>query len=160
MDIRPFEDRDLPCLVEITLHTFRPFYENYVRPLLGEDVFRHQHGQWEQDYREQVPALHDPATGRHVAVAEIDGGVVGYVAWRPGERPHSGQIDLLAVSPSQRRHAVGRRLCLHAISAMKADGVEVVGIGTGDDAFHAAARALYEDLGFIKIPIAGYLKRI
>jgi len=43
---------------------------------------------------------------------------------------------------------------------MKFDGVEVVGIGTGDDAFHAAARALYEDLGFTKIPIAGYLKKI
>ncbi|HEY3261362.1 MAG TPA: hypothetical protein VGJ95_14025 [Pseudonocardiaceae bacterium] len=43
---------------------------------------------------------------------------------------------------------------------MKADGVEFVGIGTGDDAFHAAARALYESLGFIKIPTAAYLKRI
>jgi hypothetical protein len=43
---------------------------------------------------------------------------------------------------------------------MKADGVHVVGIGTGDDAFHAAARSLYEGLGFTKIPIAGYLKRI
>jgi hypothetical protein len=43
---------------------------------------------------------------------------------------------------------------------MKAAGVEVVGIGTGDDAFHAAARSLYESMGFTKIPIAGYLKKI
>jgi ribosomal protein S18 acetylase RimI-like enzyme len=55
---------------------------------------------------------------------------------------------------------VGRQLSLHAIEEMKADGVEVVGIGTGDDAFHAAARGLYEGLGFTKIPIAGYLKKI
>ena len=37
---------------------------------------------------------------------------------------------------------------------MKADGVEVVGIGTGDDAFYDAAGGLYESLGFIKIPTA------
>jgi hypothetical protein len=43
---------------------------------------------------------------------------------------------------------------------MRADGVEVVEVGTGDDAFHAAAQALYESLGFIKIPTAGYLKKI
>jgi hypothetical protein len=43
---------------------------------------------------------------------------------------------------------------------MRAAGVEVVGIGTGDDAFHAAARALYESLGFTKIPTAAYLKKI
>jgi hypothetical protein len=43
---------------------------------------------------------------------------------------------------------------------MKADGVEFVSIGTVDDAFHAAARTLYESLGFTKIPVAVYLKRI
>jgi hypothetical protein len=43
---------------------------------------------------------------------------------------------------------------------MKSEAVEVVGIGTGDDDFHAAARALYENLGFTKIPTAHYLKKI
>jgi hypothetical protein len=43
---------------------------------------------------------------------------------------------------------------------MKADGVEFVSIGTVVDAFHAAARTLYESLGFTKIPVAVYLKRI
>ena len=52
------------------------------------------------------------------------------------------------------------RLVDAAIAEMKADGVDVVGIGTGDDAFHSAARGLYESLGFTKIPIAGYLKRV
>ena len=43
---------------------------------------------------------------------------------------------------------------------MKADGVEVVELGTGEDTFHTAARALDESLGFTKVPIAGYIKRI
>jgi ribosomal protein S18 acetylase RimI-like enzyme len=160
MLIRPFAASDLEQLIALTIETFRPFYEDYVHPLLGDEVFRHQHGQWPEDYRLEVPTLHDPPAGRHVAVAEIDGAIAGYVAWMPGERARSGSIWMLAVSSSHRRLEVGRQLCLHAIAAMKASGVEVVGIGTGDDAFHAAARALYEDLGFTKIPIAGYLKQI
>jgi ribosomal protein S18 acetylase RimI-like enzyme len=160
MHIRSFVDSDLERLVDLTIETFRPFFEDYVHPLLGDEVFRHQHGQWQQDYRRQVPTLHDPAAGRHVAVAQIDGSIAGYVGWQPGERPRSGQISMLAVSAPHRRQDVGRSLCLHALREMKATDVEVVGIGTGDDAFHAAARALYEDLGFTKIPIAGYLKQI
>ena len=66
----------------------------------------------------------------------------------------------MAVSEFHRRQAIGRRLCEHAMEQIKADGIEFVGIGTGDDAFHAAARGLYEGLGFTKIPIAGYLKKI
>lgn len=160
MQIRTYDDDDLPRLITLTIATFRPFYEDYVRPLLGEEVFAHQHGRWQQDYRDEVPTLHDPANGRHLAVAESGGDVAGYVAWRPGERPASGQITMLAVAADHRRQQVGRLLCEHAIAALRADGVEVVGIGTGDDAFHAAARALYEDLGFTKIPIAGYLRKI
>jgi ribosomal protein S18 acetylase RimI-like enzyme len=160
MRIRPFVDSDLQRLIDLTIETFRPFYEGYVHPLLGDEVFEHQHGQWEQDYRDEVPSLHDPAAGRHLAVAQVGQTVVGYISWRPGERPHSGQIQLLAVSSSHRRQNVGRQLCLYAIQQMRADGVEVVGVGTGDDAFHAAAQALYESLGFVKIPIAGYLKKI
>ena len=49
---------------------------------------------------------------------------------------------------------------LHALAAMRSTGVAVVGVGTGDDAFHAAARSLYESLGFTKIPIAGYLMKV
>jgi ribosomal protein S18 acetylase RimI-like enzyme len=160
MHIRAFVNSDLQRLIDLTIETFRRFYEGYVHSLLGDDVFRHQHGQWEEDYRGEVPTLHDPAAGRHVAVAQIGETVMGYVSWRPGQRPHSGQIYLLAVSSSHRRQKLGRRLCSHAIQQMRADGVEVVEVGTGDDAFHAAAQALYESLGFIKIPTAGYLKKI
>ena len=160
MEIRPCVDSDIPALIDLTIRTFRPFFEGYVRPLLGDELFAHQHGRWELDYQHEVPALHDPPTGRQAAVAETDGAVAGYVAWRPGERPMSGEIQMLAVSREYRHEGIGRALCLHAIEAMKSSGVEVVGIATGDDAFHASARALYESLGFTKIPIAGYLKKV
>lgn len=160
MHVRPFAQSDLPRLIELTIETFRPFYEGYVLPLFGEELFQAHHGQWEQDYRDEVPTLNDPPAGRHVAVAEVDQTIAGYVAWKIGERTDHGEIDLLAVSSSHRRQRAGRELCLHAIAQMKAVGVEVVEIGTGSDPFHAAARGLYESLGFTKVLIAGYLKKV
>ena len=153
-------ETDLPALVELTIETFRPFYEDYVRELMGDELFERQHGRWRADYRDQVPRLHAPAAGRHVAVREMDGCVAGYVAWAVGPKARHGEISMLAVARDRRGQGVGRELCDHAIAQMRRSGVEVVGIGTGDDAFHSAARALYESLGFTKVPIAGYLKRI
>jgi hypothetical protein len=39
-------------------------------------------------------------------------------------------------------------------------GVGFVESGTGGDAFHTAARTLYDSIGFTKIPVAVYLKKI
>ena len=160
MNIREFSATDLPTVVDLTIETFRPFYEGYVRSLLGDEMFALQHGNWEQDYRDDVPTLHSPAAGSFVAVGESDGRIAGFVSWRIKDKPDHGQIYLLAVEQSRRRQTLGHQLCTHAIDEMKQVGVEVVEIGTGDDPFHAAARALYEGLGFTKIPIAGYLKKV
>lgn len=158
--MRAFQPDDLPAATALTIGVFRPFYEDYVRDLLGPVVFTHQHGQWDQDYRDELPQLHDPAAGSHVAVAAAEGELVGLVSWRPGSRPASGEIYLLAVAPDGRRRGVGRALCEHAIAAMKETGIGFVGLGTGEDAFHAPARALYESLGFTKIPTVAYLKQV
>jgi len=160
MYIRTYVNSDLPTLIRLTVETFRLFYEDYVHPLLGDEVFQHQHGAWELDYHEEVPTLHDPQHKRFVAVAVNEREIVGYVSWRIEGGPHHGEIVLLAVASSARRRQIGFNLCRHAMKHMKVDGVEVVEIGTGDDAFHTAARMLYEELGFIKIPTAAYLMKI
>src|SRR5215218_4220259 len=69
VQIRAVTSADVPALVDLTIETFRPFYEDVVPPMLGDVVFTHQHGRWEQDYRDEVPTLHDPTAGRHAAVA-------------------------------------------------------------------------------------------
>jgi len=160
MRIRPFVDADLDTLIDLRVVTFRPFYEGYVRPAYGGELFELHHGQWQQEYRDELRGLHDPAARRWVVVADVGGDIAGFVAWNSAGRPDHGRIYLLAVSEPHRRGHVGSRLSLHAIDAMKANGVEVVEIRTGGDAFHAGARALYESLGFIKVPIAGYIKKV
>ena len=160
MIIRPLVPADLPGLIDLTVETFRPFFEGCVRPLYGDDLFRLHHGQWEQDYRDELPTLHDPAAGRWVAVAETDAALAGLVAWHIREKPDHGVIQLLAVSASHRRQGWGHRLCAHALGEMTERGVQVVEIGTGQDAFHAPARALYASFGFIEVGIAGYIRKV
>jgi ribosomal protein S18 acetylase RimI-like enzyme len=160
MHIRTYESSDLPDLIDLTVETFRPYFENFIHPLLGDVLFQHQQGSWIRDYYDEVPTLHDPQNKRYVAVAEGDGQIAGYVSWRIEDRADHGEIVLLAVVSSARRQQIGFNLCRHAIEQMKVDGVKVVEIGTGDDEFHGAARGLYEELGFIKIPTANYLIEI
>jgi ribosomal protein S18 acetylase RimI-like enzyme len=160
MRVRPFVDADLPVLTDLTIETFRPLFEQVVRPAYGPDLFDLHHGRWEQDYRDELPTLHDPDARRWIAVADVAGAVAGFVAWNAAGRPDHGEIYLLAVAEPYRRGHVGQQLCRHAIEAMKAGGARVVGVSTGGDAFHAGARALYESLGFIKVEIAGYIQKV
>jgi ribosomal protein S18 acetylase RimI-like enzyme len=160
MLIRPFVPRDLARLTELTIETFRPFYEDSFRPLVGDVIFANQHGNWRADYREQVAGLHDPQQHRYVAVAEIDHLIAGYVAWSADPARRNGSISHLAVAGEHRRHQVGTALCEHAFAELRARGAEVVEIGTGGDAFHAPARALYERLGCTLLPIAVYYKEL
>ncbi|MGY1396859.1 GNAT family N-acetyltransferase [Streptomyces sp. SS10] len=167
MRIRAFTPRDLTALTDLTIETFRPFYEDSFRPLVGETVFANQHGDWRDDYRREVPRLHAPGRHLYVAVAEAgddngdDGdGLAGYVAWSVDPDRRNGSISHLAVSAQHRRHHVGTALCEHAFAHMRSLGAEVVEIGTGGDPFHAPARALYERLGCTALPTAVYYRQL
>ena len=162
MNIRPYHSRDLDTLTELTIATFGPSYENHFRPLVGEAIFQHQHGRWADDYRAQVPTLHDPAAGKHVAVAETSGATVaGYVAWTVDPARRHGDIVILAVAAAHRREHIGTALCEYAFEDMTDQGAEVVTIGTGGtDSFHAPARALYDSLGCVPVHVAVYFKQL
>jgi ribosomal protein S18 acetylase RimI-like enzyme len=153
-------DSDIPKLIAIAIETFRPFYEGYVHSLLGDAVFQHQHGNWREDYENEIPSLDSPEEGRFMAQAEVEGHIAGFIAWKIGAKQGHGEIYLLAVAPNHRRTNVARTLCSHAMHEMKSNDVVVVEVGTGGDEFHAPARALYESLGFTMIPVAAYLKKI
>ena len=162
MRIRTYHPRDLDALIGLTIATFGPFFEDHFRPQFGETIFQHQHGRWADDYRVQVPALHEPAANKHVAIAESDDGtILGYVAWMVDPDRRHGQVVILAVEASHRRERVGTALCQHAFEDMAQRNVDVVVIGTGgQDSFHAPARALYESLGCVPVHVAHYFKEL
>jgi hypothetical protein len=92
MLIRAFTRRDLAPLTELTIETFRPFYENSFRPLVGEVIFANQHGNWHEDYRKQLAELHAPERHTYVDVAEAEDGIVGYVAWSVDPARRNGTV--------------------------------------------------------------------
>ncbi|WP_238010014.1 GNAT family N-acetyltransferase [Dactylosporangium sp. AC04546] len=160
MLVRSFLPHDLTRLIELTIETFGPFYEHSFRPAVGDVVFANQHGDWRGDYRTQVAQLHEPEQHRYVAVAEVDGALAGYVAWSVDPARRNGSVSHLAVAAGQRRHGAGTVLCEHAFADMRSRGAEVVEIGTGADAFHAPARALYERLGCTPFPVTFYYREL
>ncbi|MFC4503589.1 MULTISPECIES: GNAT family N-acetyltransferase [Streptomyces] len=160
MRVRAFTQHDLSALTDLTIDTFRPFYEDSFRPLMGDAVFAVQHSNWRDDYRKQVAELHAPAHRTYVAIAEAEGTIAGYVAWSVAPARKKGEITILAVSNRHRRHHVGATLCEHAFEQMRALGAEVVEIGTGGDQFHAPARALYEALGCTALPLTVYFRQL
>jgi ribosomal protein S18 acetylase RimI-like enzyme len=160
MLIRSYVQSDLARLTELTIETFRPFYEDSFRPLVGERIFTNQHGNWRDDYRKQVAELHDPDHHKYAAVAEAGGVLAGYVAWSVNPPRRNGTITILAVAAGHRRENIGTALCEHAFDAMRLLNAEVVEIGTGGDQFHAPARSLYESLGCIQLPVAVYYRML
>ncbi|MFJ6617833.1 GNAT family N-acetyltransferase [Kitasatospora sp. NPDC091335] len=160
MIIRSFEPRDLPRLTELTIETFGPFYEDSFRPLVGEVVFTRQHGQWREDYHTLLTTLHTPEHNKHAAVADLDGQIAGYVGWEIDPAREHGTIGILAVDARHRRDHLATELCEHAFGHMRAHGAVYAEIGTGGDEFHAPARALYESLGCIKLPVAVYFREL
>ncbi|MFJ6659801.1 GNAT family N-acetyltransferase [Streptomyces sp. NPDC091377] len=93
-------------------------------------------------------------------MAEAEEGIAGYVAWSVDPARRNGSVTILAVSATHRRHHVGTALCEHAFDKMRTLGAEVVEISTGGDPFHAPARALYEGLGCIPLPVTVYYRHL
>jgi ribosomal protein S18 acetylase RimI-like enzyme len=162
MHIRDFQLHDLPALIDLTIEAFRPLFETDLPARLDPAVFAHDHGSWIDDYRQEVPTLHDPEADRYILLAEEtlgDGPPLGYVGWQVNP-DGSGRLKMVAVHPDARRRGVGRAVCRAALERLRQRGVTVVHVGTGGDPFHASARRLYESLGFYGYPVMDYTRSI
>ena|SRR3712207_4289329 len=159
MKIRDCSPSDVPALVDLTIETFRPLFEEHLPRQLGPRVFAHDHGDWEGAYRTQVPTFYEPDHDRFITLAEEEGQIVGYVGWNVTDRD-SARLDMVAVHPTAQRRGVGTALCRHVLEQLRSREVAVVHIGTGGDTFHAPARRLYESLGFTAYPVMDYTKAL
>lgn len=93
-------------------------------------------------------------------VAEDDGGILGFVGYRvhaaSGGMSEYGEVEIIAVDPACRGGGVGRGLLDHAVTELRDAGVPVIMLETGGDEGHTPARALYESVGFRRLPTAQY----
>lgn len=86
-------------------------------------------------------------------LARVDGEVAGCCALRPldaADYPNAAEMKRLYVRKAFRGFGLGRQLAEAALDAARQAGYASVLLDTLDDM--EAARALYEDLGFVEIP--------
>jgi GNAT superfamily N-acetyltransferase len=158
VEIRPFEERDLDAVVELSLRAWAPVFES-MQGVLGDSIFARLHNpDWRTVQAEAVRA--GCTSGDYDAfVAVVDGRPVGFAtvalnAFHEG----MGVVDMVAVDPDYQRRGIATQLMDRSLEHMRERGMDIAAVGTGGDAGHAAARAVYEALGFTALPGVRYLK--
>lgn len=84
----------------------------------------------------------------HCIVAEINSRVAGWSSWSLNEAQSIGTIGYNGVHPDFRGRGLGTELVRQAIEQIRVSGMRIAAVATGLNEGHAAARAVYEKLGF------------
>jgi len=143
--IRAFHPDDLPALDALRAASFAPVFAGF-RAALGARVADVALARAEAEQAELLAEL--AASDTHDLLVSLgrDGTPSGFVALRCDRAKGLGEITLMAVSPQGA--GVGRTLTEAALERMRAAGMRAACVGTGGDAAHAPARALYAAAGF------------
>lgn len=98
--------------------------------------------------------------GEHAWVA-LDGDLVcGWVGLRLHPDDRVGEIHILAIDPAHQRRGIATALMNRAFAELRAAGMSMVMVETGDDPGHAPSRATYERAGFERWPVARYFREL
>ena len=157
--IRPYEVRDAEAVIDFSLRAWAPVFASIER-VLGSVIFGRLHPDWREDQRRAVADVCASQETR-VWVAEVEAGVVGFVAVEVYDRERSmGEISMLAVDPDHQGRGIGTTLTGFALERLKDAGMRVAMVETGGDPGHAAARRTYEKAGYVLSPVARYFKNL
>lgn len=153
--IRALVDSDLADIVELSLLAWKPVFESFEK-VLGARIFLIFYPDWRKGQKEGVEGACRATDKYHTLVAELDGRVVGFIAYElKGE---TGEVVLLAVHPEFQRRGIAMQLNRAALDEMKAAGMKMAVVETGDEEGHAAARRAYEKVGYTGLPLVRYFK--
>jgi GNAT superfamily N-acetyltransferase len=158
-EVRPYDDSDLETIVEFSLRAFEPVFAS-LRQVLGDAIFDRLHQpDWRAAQAESVRSSCAVSNERCVFVAVADGQPVGFAAVVLNAfHERMGVVDIVAVDPRYQRRGIAAELMERSIAHMREQGMDIAAVGTGGDAGHGAARALYESLGYTALPGVRYLK--
>lgn len=144
--IRPYNERDLPRLREITIATFGPvsidrLLESRFGPFGPLRWQERKSAAIDEDCRLQPDG---------VFVAEDEAGrVLGYVTTRLSASTGIGWIPNIAVSPDCQGAGIGRALLRRAVDHLRERGMSVAKIETL--AHNEIGKRLYPSVGFVEI---------
>ena len=155
--VRPFADGDIGQIVELSLLAWEPVFESFEK-VLGPRVFPILYPDWLKTQAEGVEGACRATDKYHTLVAELDGRVVGFIAYElTGE---TGEVVLLAVHPEFQRRGIATQLNQAALDAMKVAGMKMVVVETGGEEGHAPARRVYEKAGYTGLPLVRHFKEL
>lgn len=158
IEIRDFRKDDLDAVVEFSLRAWEPVFAS-MRQVLGDAIFDRLH---RRDWRSvQAEAVRSGCTSEeHDAFVAVSGErAVGFATVALNAfHERMGVVDMIAVDPSFQRRGIARRLMDHSLRHMRDCGMDIAAVGTGGDAGHAPARAVYETMSFTALPGVRYLR--
>ncbi len=155
--IRSFADQDLEDIVQLSLLAWEPIFISFEH-ILGPDIYPCLYPDWHKSQKEGVETTCTDKEKTHVLVAELDGKVIGFLAYE--FKGDTGEVILLAVHPDYQNEGIGTELNIIALEKIKAAGMKMAVVETGGDESHAPARRSYEKAGYTGLPIVRYFRHL
>jgi ribosomal protein S18 acetylase RimI-like enzyme len=159
LQIRPLAGADVEALVDLSLAAWAPVFRSF-QQILGPAIYARLYPDWRQSQRETVEGVCRDGDATPVWVAEREGRVVGFVAYKLKPEDMTGQVWLLAVHPDAQNQGIGTALNRVALAQMRAAGMHLAVADTGGDPSHAPARRAYEKAGYTGLPLVRYFQAL
>lgn len=159
LSIRPLANDEIVALGELSVLAWEPVFASF-RHILGPAIYPLVYPNWQQQQREVVFEACSDSARFTVLVAEVDGAIVGFIAYEIDLATLTGEVYLLAVHPDHQNRGIGTALNVYVFDEMKARGMRLAVVGTGGDPGHAPARRMYEKAGYIGLPLVRYYKHL
>ncbi len=157
VQIRPLNNSDMNDLVQLSLLAWEPVFTSWEQ-ILGPRLYPIAiYPDWRKSQKEVVEKV---CSNERITtwVAEVEGKVVGFVAYELNDNTKVGEVQLLAVHPGFQNHGIGTELNTFALQKLKESGMKLAVVGTGGDEGHAPARRSYEKVGYTALPLVRYYK--
>jgi len=151
--------QDVERVVRLSLAAWEPVFRSF-RQILGADIYRAIWPAWVESQRESIEAVCQDGAATTVLVAEVEGLVVGFLAYELHPEDRTAEVTLLAVDPAYQNQGIGTELNLVALERMRECGVELARVETGGDPSHAPARRSYEKASYTGLPLVRYFKKL
>jgi ribosomal protein S18 acetylase RimI-like enzyme len=157
LQLRPVRDDDVKDVVRLSLSAWAPVFSSFEQ-IMGPDIYAYVYPDWIKSQSESIEAVCKDGEETIVWVAELDGVVVGFLAYKLDAKDKTGEVWFLAVDPEYQNRGIGTELNNFGLEKMKESGMQMAVVGTGGDPAHAPARRSYEKSGYTPLPLVRYYK--
>ena len=155
--IRLIRENDVEDVAQLSLLAWAPVFDSF-QQILGPTIYAIIWPDWLVSQREVVEKVCRDGEKYSTYIAELDGTVVGFLAYELKLEDKTGEVFLLAVHPEYQNRGIGTQLNTFALDKMRESGMKLASVATGGDPGHAPARRSYEKAGYTAVPQVWYTK--